>query len=237
MPDLSMLNALSPGARKLLSAEMAEQATWSTSIPSWHPRNEEETPEQKEAREKAAREAAKQDNDQLGEKGLVALQRERDARKLAEQEAKDAKKELDALKAEKLSDTEKLQKKAEDGEKLATTGIAKLRRANLLLALAEKGLTGGQAKAAAKLVDVTFNADDEPEKLDAAIEAAKAEYGSTLFAVTKSDPTPDPKDPKKDDPDPNLHGGPRKESKKDAEIIDAWVTQAFPSAASEQAAA
>ncbi len=64
------------------------------------------------------------------------------------------------------------------------TATEKLRRANLLTALADEGLTGAKARAAARLLDdVEFDDDDEPTNLKDAIKAATAEYGKELFGV------------------------------------------------------
>lgn len=82
-----------------------------------------------------------------------------------------------------LSEAEKLKKKAEEAEARGETGTKKLRTANLMLALADQGLTGGRAKAAAKLLDVEYDDSDEPKDLKAAIDAAKKTYGDDVFAA------------------------------------------------------
>jgi hypothetical protein len=222
-----------------LMAEMAEQAGWSTSIPSWHPRNEgdpDETPD------------PPKDEEKLGDPGKAALQREREARKAAEAENKETKRRLEALEAEKLSDQQKLEKRAEDGDKARAEGTDKLRAANLRLALADKGLTGGKAKAAARLLDgVQFNGDDEPTNLDDAITSAKATYGDELFAVVKTEEKPPPEGETPEEKaarealekDPNLHAGARKNSKEADEdaLIGDYVKFHFPTSDKEPASA
>lgn len=122
--------------------------------------------------------------DDLGPGGQAALKAERDARKAAEKTAREAKAKLDALEAEKLSDVEKLEKRAADAEALASGATDKLRKANLMAALSEAGVQN--VKAAVRLLDgVEFDDSDEPKNLDAAITAAKAEYGEALFKQSK----------------------------------------------------
>lgn len=118
------------------------------------------------------------------EAGKKALDDERSARKAAEKEAKEHKAKLDAIETEKLSETEKLKKQADDDKAAATTATDKLRRAHLLVALADLDLTGGRAKAAAKLLEVEYDDEDEPKDLDKAIEAAKKTYGDDIFTGT-----------------------------------------------------
>lgn len=130
--------------------------------------------------------AAAKREEELGEKGKAALDAERKARRDADKRAKDAEARLKALEDEKLSDTEKLKKEAEAGKALASTATEKLRRANLITALADEGLHGARAKAAAKLLDsVEFDDDDEPTNLKDAITSAKAEYGDDIFKGAK----------------------------------------------------
>lgn len=125
-------------------------------------------------------------DDDLGPGGTAALAAERKARKEFEKKAKDAQAKLDAIEAEKLTDAQKLQKKADDGERLATAATEKLRKANLIAALADKGLAGAKAKAAARLLDgVEYDDSDEPKNLDDVIKAAKAEYGDDMFKAAK----------------------------------------------------
>jgi hypothetical protein len=118
----------------------------------------------------------------LGEKGKAALDAERKARSDAEKRAKAAEKRAGELEKAQLSETDRLKKEAEEAKGLVSSATDKLRRANLLTALADKGLEGAKAKAAARLLDgVEFNDDDEPTNLDAALTAAKAEFGDQLF--------------------------------------------------------
>lgn len=158
---------------------------------------------EKEAAEKAAADeaakkkaeedaAAKAAEEKLGDAGKAALDAERKAKREAEKRAKDAEAKLKALEDEKLSDTEKLKKQAEEGVKAAATATEKLRQANLITALADKGLTGGKAKAAARLLDsVEYDDADEPTNLDAALDAGKAVYGEEMFAAGEP-PKPKP---------------------------------------------
>lgn len=145
----------------------------------------------KEAEAKAAEEKAAADAAKLGDAGKAALDAERKARKDAEKAAKEAQKKLDDIEKQSLSETEKLKKEAEDGRKLAESATDKLRRANLITALADQGLAGGKARAAARLLDsVEYDDDDEPTNLDDAIKAAKAEYGEDMFKGAKPKPGP-----------------------------------------------
>lgn len=139
-------------------------------------------------------------DEKLGEKGKAALDAERKARKEADKRARDAEARAKKLEDEKLSEEEKLKQRAEEGDKNLTRGTEKIRRANLLLSLTAKGITGGKAKAAARLLDgVEYDDDDEPTNLDSALEAAKAEYGAEAFTGA-TPPAP---------PAPDLHGGAR----------------------------
>lgn len=133
--------------------------------------------------------------DELGPGGQAALKAERDARKAAEKAAKDEKARADALEAEKLTDTQKLEKRATDAEEKVTAATEKLRRANLMAALADQGLQGARAKAAARLLDgVTWDDSDEPTNLDDALKTARAEYGDDVFKGARA-------------PAPNLNAG------------------------------
>lgn len=181
--------------------------------------------------------------DDLGPGGKAALEAERKARRDAEKEAARAKKRADDLEAEKLSDTEKLQAKAARGDELAATATQKLRKANLLLALGAKGLTGAKAKAAARLLDNVEYDDttDEPTNLDARITAAKAEFGDDVFKAAKadSDAKDDAKkgddkaagnDDRKDDTT-DTHAGARRDAGPDEDEsrkLDQYVRQSFP---------
>lgn len=159
----------------------------------------------------------------LGDAGKAALDRERSARKQAEKDAKERQKRIDALEAEKLSETEKLKREADQGRTLAQQATGKLRRAGLLTALGAEGLVGPRAKAAARLIDgVEYDDDDEPTNLADRIEAAKAEYGEEMFSA----PTPQ-------NDRPNLHQGPRRDARgaDEDERFAAYMQQHFPEAA------
>ena len=123
------------------------------------------------------------DKGDLGDAGKKAIDQERKARRDAEKRAKDAEAKVKKFENEKLDDKQKAEKRAEEAENRGKQATAKLQRANLLNALAEEGLTGPKAKAAARLLDgeVEFDDDDEPTNLKDAIEAATAEYGEDTF--------------------------------------------------------
>lgn len=152
--------------------------------------------EAKAVADAAAEAARKADADKLGEGGKSALDAERKARKEAEKVARDAQAKLDKLEAEKLSDSEREKKRADDAEAKLGPATEKVRRANVTLALADLGLQGARAKAAAKLLEgVEFDADtDEPTNLDDRLTAARAEYGEEMFKGAKT-------------PAPNVNGG------------------------------
>lgn len=162
----------------------------------------------------------------LGDAGKAALDRERSARKTAEKDAKERQKRIDALEAEKLSETEKLKREADQGRTLAQQATGKLRRASLLTALGAEGLVGPKAKAAARLIDgVEYDDDDEPTNLADRLEVAKAEYGEEMFSA----PTP----PNGGSEHPNLHQGVRREARSSSEDerFAAYMQQHFPEAA------
>lgn len=150
---------------------------------------------EKEAADKAAQEkadadaAAKAAEAKLGDAGKAALDAERKARRDAEKAAKAAQAKLDEIEKASLSETERLKKEAEDGKALATSATEKLRKANLMAALSEAGVSN--VKAAVRLLDgVEYDDSDEPKNLDAAITAAKAEFGEQMFKTAKP-PAPD----------------------------------------------
>lgn len=168
------------------------------------------------------------DADQLGEAGKRALQAERDRADAAEAKAKQQDKELEKLRGAQLTEQEKLEQRATQGDQRLGEGTEKLRRANLITALADKGLTGGKAKAAAKLVSVEFDDSDEPKDLDKAIDAAKAEYGEELFQGATPGSSGDPADPANpgdgtQPQTPDLHQGPRTPATEQEE--DAAISQ------------
>jgi hypothetical protein len=156
----------------------------------------------------------------LGEAGKQAIQRERERRHTAEQEAARLKAENEALKplaqqAEELrkaneTETDRLKREAEEGRKLAAQGAAQLQQAHTITALAQVGLTGPQANAAMRLVDgVTYDATThQPTNLAERLEAAKAVYGAQYFEGA----TPAPSPPGAMPPVPGfpaVHQGPR----------------------------
>jgi hypothetical protein len=93
-------------------------------------------------------------------------------------EAAAARKRAEELENEKLTETERLQKEAEEGRKLGESATTKLRNVNLRDALSEMGFSGNRAKAVARLLsNVEFNDDDEPKNLAQRLKAAEKEYG------------------------------------------------------------
>lgn len=126
----------------------------------------------------------------------AVVEKERKDRRAAEKTARDAQALLDAANAEKLSDTEKAEARATAAEARLTAATEKARRANVTLALADLGLQGSRAKAAAKLLEgLEFDDDtDEPKNLDDRLKAARAEYGEDVFKGAKA-------------PAPNINGG------------------------------
>jgi hypothetical protein len=125
---------------------------------------------------------------ELGAGGEAALKAERKLRQAAEKTARETKARLDALEAEKLSDTEKLQKRADDAEAALQAANTRVRDANLTQALAAAGVA--HPKAAARLLDgVEFDdASHEPTNLDDALKAAKASYGDEMFKPARTPP-------------------------------------------------
>ncbi len=115
----------------------------------------------------------------------TALDAERALRKQHEADAKAAKAKLKKIEDADATDLEKATQRADAAEAKITAATDKIRRANLLSALSDAGVT--KAKAAARLLDgVEYDdATDEPKNLDAAITAAKAEYGDDMFKATK----------------------------------------------------
>lgn len=168
--------------------------------------------EEKAAAEAAAAEAA------LGDAGKRALDNERAAKEAAEKKAKEEAAARAAAEAKvkeyedaQLSEDERLKKQAEEGVKAREEGVRLVREAKLLTALTAHGLPGGQAKAAAKLLDgVEYDAAHEPTNLEAAIEKATAVYGATPFTLPEPprDPPPTPRNngggEGKNDPPPAL---------------------------------
>lgn len=143
--------------------------------------------------------------DPLGPGGEAALAAERKARRDAEKRAKEAEARAKKFEDDQASDLEKATKRAEEAEAKVTEATKKIRSANLLSALADEGLAGAKARAAARLLDdVEYDeTTDEPTNLTDAIKAATAVYGEEMFkgATPKKDPPKtdpggaDPKDP------------------------------------------
>lgn len=125
---------------------------------------------------------------ELGAGGEAALKAERKLRQAAEKTARETRARLDALEAEKLSDTEKLQRRADDAEAALADARRLVRDANLTQALAAAGVA--HPKAAARLLDgVVFDdASHEPTNLDDALKAAKASYGDEMFKAARTPP-------------------------------------------------
>lgn len=114
----------------------------------------------------AAAKKAEEDAAKLGDAGKAALDAERKARRDAEKAARDAQAKLDAIEAEKLSETEKAEKRATDAEAKVTQATERLRRANLIAELSKPEHKIVSAAAAAKLIEgVEFDDDDEPTNL------------------------------------------------------------------------
>lgn len=143
------------------------------------------------AAEKAAADAAKAAEDQLGDAGKAAIAAERERAKKAEKDLKAAQTRLKEIEDASLSETEKLKKEADEGKAALATANGKLQKANLISALAEKGLTGAKGKAAAKLLEgVEYDDDDEPTNLDDVIKTAATEYGDEMFKGAVPKPKP-----------------------------------------------
>lgn len=183
------------------------------------------------------------DSTELNDAGKNALEverkgreQERKARKRAEREKKEMEGRLEKLENEKLSADEKLRKEATDGADKARDATEKLRKANLLMALSEKGLTGPKAKAAVKLLDELEYDDvtDEPKELDDAITAAKAVYGDATFTPDAMSESKDNKEGDNEgDGNPDLHEGARRSTTKadqaaEAEKLDRYMKTNFP---------
>lgn len=97
---------------------------------------------------------------------IKKLREEVKVAKAAGRDAADLKARLDAIEAEKLTDQERLERRAADAEATTAAATAKLRRANLLVELAkpEHGIVN--ATAAAKLIEgVEYDDNDEPSNL------------------------------------------------------------------------
>jgi hypothetical protein len=139
---------------------------------------------------------------ELGEAGKRAIQAERTRAAAAEREAARLKQENEALKpfkaqAEEMqrareSETERLQREAEEGRRLAAEGVAQLQQAHTITALANVGLVGPAAQAVMRLVDgVAYDpSTHQPTNLQERLDAAKAVYGAQYFQGATPAPTP-----------------------------------------------
>lgn len=144
------------------------------------------------------------DEDELPPKVKAILRKERQARRKAEREARREKRRADSRRRDDDEDAD--DEDEDDDERRETRrrgrrreretrsdevdrGTEKLRRANLLTALADEGYTGKRGKALARLLDeVDYDEDDEPENLSDAIEAAEEKYGKSLVGKPKRRP-------------------------------------------------
>lgn len=137
------------------------------------------------------------DESELDPKVKAILKKNRDKAKAADKRARRAERELRKVKPA----TKKPAKKSTDDQRDADdeddkkdddtpdAGTVKLRTANLLTALADKGYSGKRAKALSKLLDVDYDDNDEPEDLDDAIDEAKDTYGAQIVARKKPKPS------------------------------------------------
>jgi len=133
--------------------------------------------EAKKAEEEAAAKEAEAGKTPTGKDGTPfdperaqrALDAARDAERKAKAEAKEAKekaKKFDELTEAQKSDLDKAVDRAEAAEKKAETADSKLKRANLIAALADLKFGIVNARAAAKLIeDVEFDDEGEPTNL------------------------------------------------------------------------
>ena len=98
-----------------------------------------------------------------------------------------------AFEEEKLSEQEKAQKRAEEAEQRAVAADAKLRQANLLVALS-KNDDLADAQAAAKLIEgIEYDDDGQPTNLEDRVKAALESYpvlkkGRTVDAADPANP-------------------------------------------------
>lgn len=132
------------------------------------------------------------DEDELPERVKRALRKERRARRKLERENRRFKR--DAAKARRTTSTGRRDDDRpadEDGKPDA--GTENLQKANLLLALVDKGYRGSQARLVSRLLDdVEFDDNNQPANLDDVLEEAQEVYGDALGRPAK------PKAPKTD---------------------------------------
>lgn len=170
----------------------------------------------------------------LGEPGLTALRREREARADAEKRAKDAEDALRQSQAQPPAPPESKpepsgkSEAAEESSGQVAVATTKLRKANLLVALTEKGVSGQSAKAAVRLLDaVAYDENDEPINLDDRLEAAKAQFGAGLFT-----PPPPAEAPAPSEAAPSLpetHAGVRTPAQpNEDELMAGYIAAHFP---------
>lgn len=128
-------------------------------------------------------EPPKDDFDKARAMATIQKQRDEEKRLKAElAEARKAKAELDAIKEKDLSEQEKLAKQAQEALAKAEAADSKLRRANLIAALADPSIGIVNARAAAKLIEgVEYDENGEPTNL------GKAEEEGSLLAKFLAD--------------------------------------------------
>lgn len=118
------------------------------------------------------------DEDELPEKVKQALRKERRARRRAERTARRLQRGAKDRRGGR--DDDRPARPADDDGK-PDAGTQKLQKANLLLALADKGYRGSQARLVSRLLDdVEFDDNDQPANLDDVLEEAQEVYGDAL---------------------------------------------------------
>jgi hypothetical protein len=144
--------------------------------------------EEKAAADAAAAAKAKEDDEFDKDRAMATIRAQRDAEAKMKKERDDALAKLKKREDADLSEAERLKKEAEEGKALATSATEKLRKANLITALA--GTDGVvDAKAAAKLIEgVEYDTDDEPTNLDARVKALLEEFPLLKGEATKPKP-------------------------------------------------
>jgi len=92
------------------------------------------------------------------------------------------------------TESQRLQREAEEGRRLSAEGTAALREARTITSLAvlPDPLVGPKARAAMKLIEgLEYDGSGQPINLPDRLEAAKAAYGADLFTTTQP-PLPGP---------------------------------------------
>ena len=114
--------------------------------------------------------AATADGDQLGDSGIRALEAERKARKDAERRAADLDRRIAAFEAEKLTESERAAKRAEDAEARATAMAAEVQslrlRSTVASAAAKLGFSDPEDALALVAGSVAFGEDGTPQGVD-----------------------------------------------------------------------